>query len=177
MRFSIFCKNLVGNKLNKLVLCVFNVPSIYLHFLIFLSVLWDTWVISFPSGSFGTSVNVNWQRSFDFIGNVLMYFSLEQLQSCRRWLYRADTFSRYSGQQTFMLEIQMQLSPLGEGLTKYAHCITHIFQKCAVRSIVPGPSGFRVLALMKSFSFISQWSWNFLEWKLCLFFFTSFTLK
>lgn len=50
----------------------------------------------------------------------------------------------------------MQLSPLGEELTKYAHCITHIFQKCAVRITVPGPSGFRVLTLMKFFSFVSQ---------------------
>lgn len=50
----------------------------------------------------------------------------------------------------------MQLSPLGEVLTKYAQCTTDIFKKCSVKSIVPGPSGFRVLTFMKSFSFIMQ---------------------
>lgn len=50
----------------------------------------------------------------------------------------------------------MQLTPLGEGLTKYAQCITLIFKKCAVKSIMPGPSGFRILTFMQSFSFISQ---------------------
>lgn len=52
-----------------------------------------------------------------------------------------------------MSKIWIQLSPLGEGLTKYARCITYIFKKYAVKSIVPGPSGFRVLTFMQSFSF------------------------